>query len=313
MGEATDQDGGGAVAFIGLGNMGGPMAARLAGAGRRVIGVDLDAKACDALKAVGGEIAAGPKEAMAAAPVTVVALPAARHVRGALVDSGALAAAPDDALVIDCSTIDPESARGFAAEAEAIGKTYLDSPMSGGVPGAREGRLTFMVGGPEAALERARPTLSAMGVNIYHAGGPGAGAAAKLCNNMLLAISMIGVSEAFGLAKKLGLEPQKLYDIASTATGRCWSLNDYCPEPGPVPGAPSNRGWRPGFAADLMLKDLRLAMAAAQAGGAATPLGAHATQIYGLMSGAGGGGLDFSGVIAWLEGELPEAIEAAQD
>jgi 3-hydroxyisobutyrate dehydrogenase len=179
----------------------------------------------------------------------------------------------------------------------------LDSPMSGGVGGAEAGTLTFMVGGEDDAVARARPILAAMGRNILHAGGPGAGAAAKICNNMMLAIQMIAVCEGFNLAAKLGLEAQKLYDISSTATARCWSLNDYCPAPGPAPAAPSNRDYRPGFAADLMLKDLRIAMEAGRGVEAITPLGAQAAQIYAMMDAAGQGGLDFSGVIRFLEGK----------
>jgi len=176
--------------------------------------------------------------------------------------------------------------------------------MSGGVGGATAGTLSFMVGGSEAAFARAKPVLEAMGRNIFHAGEAGAGAAAKLCNNLMLAIHMIGVAEGFNLARALGLDAQKLYDISSTATARCWSLNDYCPEPGPVPAAPSNRDYQPGFAAELMLKDLRLAMEAAQAGGVSSPLGAQAAQIYALMDLAGQGGRDFSGVIRLLRGEI---------
>lgn len=178
----------------------------------------------------------------------------------------------------------------------------LDSPMSGGILGARAASLTFMVGGTEAAFDRARPVLEAMGQNIFHAGGAGAGAAAKICNNLLLGITMIGVSEAFNLAERLDLPAETLYRISSTSSGRCWSLNDYCPAPGPVPGAPSSRGYRAGFSGELMLKDLRLAMEVAQEAGVATPLGAQATQIYGMLENAGMADLDFSAVIRFLAG-----------
>jgi 3-hydroxyisobutyrate dehydrogenase len=235
----------------------------------------------------------------------VTALPAARHVRAVYGgEDGILAAAPAGTLFIDCSTIDVDTARAVSAEATGRGQTMVDSPMSGGVGGATAGTLSFMVGGTEEAFARARPVLEAMGRNIFHAGGPGAGAAAKICNNLMLGIQMIAVAEGFTLAEKLGLDAQKLYDISSTATARCWSLNDYCPVPGPVPTSPANRDYAPGFAASLMLKDLRLAMEAAQGSGLATPLGAQATQLYALMDLAGQGGRDFSGVIRLLKGEF---------
>jgi 3-hydroxyisobutyrate dehydrogenase len=233
----------------------------------------------------------------------VTALPAAPQVREIYsgVD-GLLAQAVRGTVFIDCSTIDVETARAVETEAEVTAMHYVDAPMSGGVGGAEAGTLTFMCGGSDAAFAKARPILEAMGRNIFHAGGPGAGAAAKICNNMMLAIQMIGVCEGFNLAAKLGLEAEKLYEISSTATARCWSLNDYCPAPGPVPAAPSNRDYAPGFAAALMLKDLKIAMEAARSAGAVTPLGAHAQQIYAMMEAAGRGGEDFSGVIRFLEG-----------
>jgi 3-hydroxyisobutyrate dehydrogenase len=291
------------IGFIGLGNMGLPMARNLLKAGHEVVAFDLDEAALAEAAAAGASPAGAPAEAARAAEAVVTALPAARHVRAVyLGEDGVIAAAPPDAVLVDCSTVDVDCAREIAGAAERRGLAMLDSPMSGGVGGAEAGTLTFMVGGPEAGFEKARPLLSAMGANIFHAGDSGAGAAAKICNNMMLAIQMIAVSEGFNLAARLGLEAEKLYEISSTATARCWSLNDYCPAPGPVPAAPSNRGYRPGFAAALMLKDLRIAMQAAQSAGAATPLGAQAAQIYGLMEAAGQGGLDFSGVIRFLEG-----------
>jgi 3-hydroxyisobutyrate dehydrogenase len=217
---------------------------------------------------------------------------------------GILDAARPGTLFIDCSTIDVATARAVIAEAGERGQKMVDSPMSGGVGGATAGTLTFMVGGSDEAFAAAQPVLQAMGKNIFHAGAAGAGCAAKICNNMMLAIQMIAVSEGFNLAEKLGLEAQKLYEISSTATARCWSLNDYCPAPGPVPTSPANRDYQPGFAAALMLKDLRIAMEAAQAAGAHTPMGAQATQIYGLMDLAGQSGRDFSGVIRLLRGEI---------
>jgi 3-hydroxyisobutyrate dehydrogenase len=291
------------IGFIGLGNMGLPMARNLLKAGHAVRAFDLSQEARDAAQSAGAVIATSATAATLEATVVVSALPAARHVRAVYLDAdGILASSARDTLFIDCSTIDVETARVVATAAEAAGHLMVDSPMSGGVGGAEAGTLTFMVGGSEAAFARARPILGAMGRNIFHAGGPGAGAAAKICNNMMLAIQMIAVCEGFNLAAKLGLEAAKLYEISSTATARCWSLNDYCPAPGPVPASPANRDYRPGFSAALMLKDLRIAMEAAQAAGGVTPLGAHATQIYAMMERAGLGGDDFSGVIRFLEG-----------
>lgn len=291
------------IAFIGLGNMGLPMAKNLSAAGHAVTGFDLSTDALTALSEAGGTEVASPAEAVSNAEIVVTALPAAAHVKSVYCgEDGILDAAPKGACFIDCSTIDTASAREVIAEAEERGQMMVDSPMSGGIGGAEAGTLTFMVGGSEAAFSAAKPALEAMGKNIFHAGGPGAGSAAKICNNMMLAIQMIAVSEGFNLAGKLGLDAQKLYDISSTATARCWSLNDYCPAPGPVPTAPSNRDFTPGFAAALMLKDLRIAMEAAQGAGAATPLGAHATQIYSMMDLAGQSEKDFSGVIEFLNG-----------
>ncbi len=292
------------IAFIGLGNMGLPMTRNLLAAGHAVTGFDLDDANRAALAEAGGTAAESATAAVAEAEVVVTALPAARHVKAVcLGEDGIFAAAPRGSLFIDCSTIDVASARELTSAAEAAGHEMVDSPMSGGVGGATAGTLTFMVGGTDAAFGKARPVLEAMGKNIFHAGGPGAGAAAKICNNMMLAIQMIAVSEGFNLAEKLGLPAQSLYNISSTATARCWSLNDYCPAPGPVPTSPANRDYAPGFAAALMLKDLRIAMEAAQQAGAHTPLGSMATQIYTLMDLAGESGKDFSGVIRLLAGE----------
>jgi 3-hydroxyisobutyrate dehydrogenase len=206
-------------------------------------------------------------------------------------------------VVLDTSTVSRDTAREAAALLEPAGADFLDAPVSGGIGGAMAGTLTFMVGGADDAFARAQPILEAMGKNIFHAGGPGAGAAAKICNNMMLAIQMISVAEGFSLAERLGLDAQKLYDISSTATARCWSLNDYCPAAGPLPTSPANRDYEPGFAAALMLKDLRIAMEAAQSAGAATPLGAHATQLYAMMDLAGQADKDFSGIIRFLGGD----------
>jgi 3-hydroxyisobutyrate dehydrogenase len=291
------------IAFIGLGNMGLPMVRNLLKAGHVVTGFDLMDEALAALGEAGGATADSPALAVAEAEIVVTALPAAQHVRDVYTgENGILAKARPGRAFVDCSTIDVATAREVIAEADARGRKMVDSPMSGGVGGAEAGTLTFMVGGSDEALAAVLPALEAMGKNIRHAGGPGAGSAAKICNNMMLAIQMIAVSEGFSLAEKLGLDAQRLYDISSTATARCWSLNDYCPAPGPVPNAPSNRDYRPGFSAALMLKDLRIAMDAARVSGAPTPLGAHATQIYTMMDLAGQSGLDFSGVIRFLNG-----------
>ena len=293
------------IGFIGLGNMGLTMARNLMKAGHRVTGFDLAEDACAALTADGGSRAGSAAAAATAVEVVVSALPAARHVRAVYQGSGGiLAAAAPGTLFIDCSTIDVDTARDVIAEAGERGQAMVDSPMSGGVGGATAGTLTFMVGGGEDAFAAARPVLEAMGGNIFHAGAAGAGCAAKICNNMMLAIQMIAVCEGFNLAERLGLEAAKLYEISSTATARCWSLNDYCPAPGPVPASPANRDYEPGFAAALMLKDLRIAMQAAQGAGAHTPLGAQATQIYALMELAGQADRDFSGVIRLLRGEM---------
>jgi 3-hydroxyisobutyrate dehydrogenase len=297
------------VAFVGLGNMGLPMLRNLVKAGHAVRAFDLSPAALAAAAGSGATVAASAAQAASGAAAVVTALPAARHVKGAyLGETGLIAAAPAGAILIDCSTIDVASARAVAGEAADQGRLMVDSPMSGGVGGAAAGTLTFMVGGPDAAFAAAKPYLSAMGRNIFHAGGPGAGAAAKICNNMMLAAQMVAVAEGFNLAARLGLDAQKLYDISSTATARCWSLNDYCPAPGPVPTAPSNRDYAPGFAADLMLKDLRIAMETAQSAGAVTPLGGLATQIFAMMAAAGHGAEDFSAVIRYLD---PDAAAPA--
>lgn len=291
------------VAFIGLGNMGLPMARNLLKAGFPVRGFDLAPAALAAVREAGGTACDSATAAVQGADVIVTALPAAKQVKSVYLGAdGIIAAAKSGALFIDVSTIDVNSAREVAAAARAAGRRMVDSPMSGGVGGATAGTLTFMVGGSEADFVAARPVLAAMGKNIFHAGDSGAGAAAKICNNMMLAIQMAGVCEGFNLAAKLGLDAQKLYEISSTATARCWSLNDYCPAPGPVPTSPANRGYTPGFAAALMLKDLRIAMEAAQAAGAVTPLGAQTTQLYGMMDAAGHGGRDFSALIEFIRG-----------
>jgi len=288
------------VAFIGLGNMGAPMAANLIKAGHAVTGFDLVEAAKSAAAASGVSIAPSARDAVGNADAVITMLPAGKHVLAAHADF--LPAAPKGALVIDCSTIDVESARRAHEAGAAAGALTLDAPVSGGVGGATAATLTFMCGGSDAAFARANPILENMGKRIVHCGGAGAGQAAKICNNMILGATMIVTCEAFALAEKLGLSAQALFDVASTASGQSWSLTSYCPVPGPVPASPANRGYKPGFAASLMLKDLKLAQEAAASAGAATPLGAEAAQLYALFVAAGHGGDDFSGVINFLRG-----------
>jgi len=293
------------IAFIGLGNMGGPMAANLAKASHAVAAFDLSKEATARAKDAGCAIAASIAEAVSAADVVVTMLPAGKHVRAVYMnDDGVITHAKKGALFIDSSTIDVDSARVAAKAAAEKGFAMLDAPVSGGVGGASAGTLTFMVGGDKPAFERARPILQTMGKNVFHAGASGNGQAAKIANNMLLGITMIATCEAFNLAEKLGLDVQTFYDISSTASGQSWSMTSYCPAPGPVPTAPSNRNYQPGFAAAMMLKDMRLAQEAAHAAKAATPLGAQAEALYALMEAAGKDNLDFSGVMKLIRGDL---------
>jgi 3-hydroxyisobutyrate dehydrogenase len=288
------------IAFIGLGNMGGPMAANLVKAGHSVTGFDLSPASCDQAKS-GVGIASSTTDAVRDAEIVVTMLPAGKHVLSVWADI--LPGVKDGTLLIDCSTIDVESARKAHGLAQERGLQSLDAPVSGGVGGAKGATLTFMAGGAKQAFDQAEPILSRMGKKVVHCGEAGAGQAAKICNNMILGISMIGVAEAFVLAEKLGLSHQALFDVASTSSGQCWSLTTYCPVPGPVPASPANNGYKPGFAAALMLKDLRLAQEAALASGASTPLGAEAAQLYGLFNNAGHDGDDFSGIINFIRGQ----------
>ena len=291
------------IAFIGLGNMGGPMAANLIKAGHRVIGTDLAEAALARHEAAGGVRGASIAAAVSEADVVVTMLPSGREVMALYGgDAGIIAKAKAGALLIDSSTIDVDTARAVAKLAAARGLAMLDGPVSGGVGGASAGTLTFMCGGEDATFERATPYLEAMGKTIVHAGGPGNGQAAKICNNMILGITMIATSEAFVLAEKLGLEAQKLFDIASKSSGQSWSLTTYCPVPGPVPTSPANRDYQAGFTAAMMLKDLKLAQAAASSAGAVTPLGAEAAALYGLYAAQGEAGTDFSGIVNFLRG-----------
>jgi 3-hydroxyisobutyrate dehydrogenase len=286
------------IGFVGLGNMGLPMARNLAKKGHEVRGYDLSAAAMDAAAEGGVGRAQSAADAARGADFVISMLPAGAHVRDAWLGAGGMAAASDPkAVLIDCSTIDVDSARAVAS-----GRPMLDAPVSGGTMGAEAGTLTFMVGGDAASFASARPILEAMGRTIVHCGEAGAGQAAKLCNNMLLAICMIGTSEAFTLAEKLGLSHEALFEVASKSSGQSWSLTTYCPVPGPVPGSPANRDYKPGFATALMLKDLGLSQQAAEAAGAATPLGAAALALYQRFAEGGGAGTDFSGIINMLRG-----------
>ncbi|KZD08200.1 3-hydroxyisobutyrate dehydrogenase [Oceanibaculum pacificum] len=292
------------IGFIGLGNMGGPMAANLVKAGHRVIGFDLLPANLERAGAAGVTPASDIAGAVAGAEIVVTMLPAGAHVRQVYTGpDGILASAARGTLLIDSSTIDVASARAVAAAAAEAGMAMLDAPVSGGTGGAEAGTLTFMVGGDEAAFAKAEPVLQKMGKTIVHAGGPGNGQAAKICNNMVLGISMIAVSEAFALAEKLGLDHQKLFDISSKSSGQCWALTTYCPVPGPVPTSPANRDYKPGFTAAMMLKDLKLAQEAASQAGANTPLGAEAAQLYNLYCSQGLGEVDFSGIIKMMRGD----------
>tara|TARA_R100001244_G_scaffold50702_2_gene44368 strand:- start:219 stop:1112 length:894 start_codon:yes stop_codon:yes gene_type:complete len=293
------------IAFIGLGNMGSGMCANLCKAGHKVRAFDLNAEAVKAAEGHGANAAATIADAVKDAEIVVTMLPAGKHVLAVYFgEDGVEAHAAKGALFLDCSTIAVEDAREAASKAEATGFLMADAPVSGGTAAADAGTLTFMVGGPEEAFAKARPILDAMGKNIFHAGGSGNGQAAKIANNMLLGISMIGTCEAFNLAEKLGLDAQTFFDISSTASGQCWSMTSYCPAPGPVPAAPSNRDYQPGFAVAMMLKDLHLAAAAAKVAGAEVTLGEMAEKIYQDLDTRGYGGLDFSGVMKDLKRQL---------
>ncbi len=296
------------IGFIGLGNMGAPMAANLVKAQHRVTGYDIVAAPVAALAERGGHAAASAVEAAAAGDIVITMLPAGPQVRSVyLGPDGIIARAKKGALLIDCSTIDVETARLVAATAAEAGFEMLDAPVSGGTIGAEAGTLTFMVGGPASAFARAEPILKAMGRTIVHAGPAGNGQSAKICNNMMLAVSMIGVCEGFALAEKLGLSAQTLFDICSKSTSQSWAMTGYCPVPGPVPAAPSNRGYTPGFTAAMMLKDLRLAQAAAGQTGSVATLAAGAANLYQLFVDAGNAGLDFSGIMRLVRGSAPAA------
>ena len=296
------------IGFIGLGNMGAPMAANLVKAGHGVTGYDLNPAALRTLTAAGVKGAGSAAEAAKGADVVITMLPAGEDVREVWLHQGGLIAAVGNAknakpLLIDCSTIDVDSVRAVTAAAAAAGLAMLDAPVSGGTTGAKNATLTFMVGGTADAFARGQPILAAMGKNIFHAGGPGAGQAVKICNNMMLAINMVGVCEGFLLAERLGLDWSKLHQICSTASANSWALASYCPAPGPVPAAPSNCDYAPGFTTQLMVKDVKLSQQAAEATGSPTPLAAMALSFYEQAAAAGDAAKDFSVVFRWLAGQ----------
>ena len=289
------------IAFIGLGNMGGGMAANLAKAGHDVRAFDLSADALDRAKAAGCLPMASVAEAADGAEAVVTMLPAGTHVEAVYGDLFAASLSPA-AILIDCSTIDVATAKRVAEAARAKGITAVDAPVSGGIGAANAGTLTFMVGGSDDAFARAQPILSSMGKAVIHAGGNGTGQAAKIANNMLLGATMVATCEAFLLAEKLGLAPQTFFDISSVSSGQSWSMTSYCPVPGVGPDTPADHGYQGGFATALMLKDLKLAAAAASDTGADTPMGAKAAELYQRFAEAGHGGLDFSAIITALRG-----------
>lgn len=292
------------LAFIGLGNMGGGMAANLVKAGHDVRAFDLVEAALAKAEASGCARAASAAEAVADAEAVLTMLPAGKHVRD-VYESQVIGKAPASAILIDCSTIDVATAREETGKAEAAGYAMVDAPVSGGIAAAEAGSLTFMVGGTKEAFERARPFLEVMGKAVIHAGGPGSGQAAKICNNMLLGASMAATCETFVMAKKLGLDLQTFFDISSNASGQCWSMTSYCPVPGIGPETPADRGYEGGFAAALMLKDLRLAMEAAESVDAYTPMGAAAETLYARFADLGGAGKDFSALIRMIDDSWP--------
>lgn len=288
------------VAFIGLGNMGGGMAANLAKAGYEVRAFDLSEDALARAESKGCSRANGAAEAVRDAEAVVTMLPAGKHV-AEVYRSSVFGKAPTSAILIDCSTIDVDTARTVEKEAEAAGYTMVDAPVSGGIAAADAGTLTFMVGGSDEGFERARPILEQMGKAVIHAGDAGAGQAAKIVNNMLLGVTMAGTCEAFVLAQKLGLDPQVFFDISSKASGQSWSMTSYCPVPGVGPETPADRNYDGGFAAALMLKDLKLAMEAAQSVGAYTPMGGEAEELYERFVNRGGASKDFSAIIKMID------------
>ena len=293
------------VTFIGLGNMGLPMAMNLLKSGHSVTGFDLAEDQVKALTDAGGKSTNDINHTIQTSDVVITMLPSGKIVKSVyLGDEGLIEKAPSNLLLIDSSTIDVETARDVSKAAEQKNLRIVDAPVSGGVGGAQAGTLTFMVGGEKSAFDIAKEYLDIMGGNIIYAGLSGNGQAAKICNNMLLGISMIGTAEAFNLAENLGLDAQTFFNISSTASGQCWSMTSYCPVPGPVPSSPANNDYKPGFSSALMLKDLRLSQEAASMTTSSTPLGANATSICEEIENLGQENIDFSGVIKLLQNKL---------
>ncbi|TPV50249.1 3-hydroxyisobutyrate dehydrogenase [Pseudarthrobacter phenanthrenivorans] len=305
------------VAFLGLGHMGGPMALNLVAAGYPVTGFDVVPAALEAARTKGVPVAASAAEAVAGADVVLTMFPGGQQVldayRGMEGQQGLLAAARPGTMFLDCSTINVDEAREAAELAIGAGHRSVDAPVSGGVVGAEAGTLTFMVGGGAEDFETVRPLLEVMGKRVVHCGGHGAGQAAKICNNLILGVSMIAVSEAFVLAEKLGLSHQALFDVASAASGQCWALTTNCPVPGPVPGSPANRDYQPGFAGALMAKDLKLALNALQSTGVAARMGPLAAEIYGSFAAGEGAARDFSGIITEIRDKSTHTAGAGPD
>ncbi len=289
------------IGFIGLGNMGTPMAANLVKAGHAVKGFDLSAEILSAAVKRGVVAAKSTADAVADVECVVTMLPAGRHVLAVYAE--ALNAAKPGTLFIESSTIDVASARAAHAMAAEHKMLSVDAPVSGGVGGAEAATLTFMAGGSDEAFAKAKPIIEAMGKRVFHCGGAGAGQSAKICNNMILGISMIAVAEGFVLAEKLGLDKQALFNVVSTSSGQTWAMTNHCPVPGPVPTSAANNGFKPGFAASLMVKDMMLAQEAAAGAGANTPLGALAAQLYRMHVSSGEGASDYSSVINLIRGE----------
>lgn len=303
------------IAFLGLGHMGTPMAANLVRAGHRVAGFDVVPAARDAARAAGIPVSGSPREAVAGADVVLTMFPSGEHVLAAYQgidgEPGLLAAAAPGTVFLDCSTINVAEAREAAALTGAAGHTFVDAPVSGGVVGAGAGTLTFMVGAPAAGFADILPLLEVMGKRVVHCGDHGAGQAAKICNNLILGVSMIAVSEAFVLGEELGLSHQALFDVASAASGQCWALTTNCPVPGPVPGSPANRDYLPGFAGSLMAKDLNLAVNALRSTGVAGRLGPLAAEIYDTFTAEGGASRDFSAIITDIRARSEQERGAA--
>ncbi len=289
------------IGFIGLGHMGLPMAINLVKAGHQVAGYDLVPAALEAFKGAGGQVAQDIPACVTDADVVITMLPEGKHVRAAYEDI--FKHVKKDVLIAECSTIDIETSRSIHAEAEARGLRLIDAPVSGGVIGAEAATLTFMVGGREEDFNALKPYLEVMGKTIIYCGAAGLGQAAKICNNLVLGISMIGACEGFNLAEKLGLDAFKFFEVAAQSSAQCWSITKYCPVPGPVPTSPANRDYAAGFTAAMMLKDLKLAENAAQLTNASSPLGAEAMALYSLFCQNGGQGLDFSGIMKFLKGD----------